>query len=65
MGCEGGELKNVWDYLESEGIVTEKCEPYTSAEGKVPLCRAKCANPETPFTKLKCKAGSVVEAVTR
>lgn len=42
QGCNGGELKNVWHFLESDGIVTDECKPYTSGEGKVAQCNLQC-----------------------
>ena len=33
FGCNGGELNNVWRYIESDGIVSDKCQPYVSGEG--------------------------------
>lgn len=66
MGCNGGELNKVWTYLETDGIVSETCDPYTSAEGKVATCSTTaCENPEVEFKKYKCKKGTVVEAVNK
>lgn len=42
QGCNGGELKNVWNFLETDGIVTDECKPYTSGEGKVAQCNLQC-----------------------
>jgi hypothetical protein len=66
MGCNGGELKNVWNYLESDGIVSETCNPYSSGESKVAKCsKTSCENPEVEFKKYKCTKGTIVEAVNK
>lgn len=31
FGCEGGYLENALFFLEDEGVVTERCDPYTVA----------------------------------
>jgi len=63
MGCNGGWLWSAWDYLESPGIVTDTCLPYTSGTGDEGRCIKQCATGGA-FTKYKCKKGSVVEATT-
>lgn len=58
FACDGGYLDYAWDYLESNGVVTEKCLPYTSGKGVVPSCPSKCADGSS-LEKFKCKANSV------
>jgi len=65
MGCNGGYLQEAWEYMEKDGIVTDKCDPYVSGDGKVPQCDKNCADPSISNERYKCKAGSVVEAVTK
>lgn len=60
-GCQGGILYFAWEYLETTGIVTDSCLPYTSGTGKVDTCPTHCSDGER-FTKYKCEANSVVEA---
>jgi cathepsin B len=50
-GCEPSKANIAWDYLINEGIVTEECLPYTSANG----VRGEC-----PFIdgNLVCKSGT-------
>jgi cathepsin B len=60
-GCQGGILYFAWNYLETTGVVTDKCLPYTSGAGKVDKCPTKCENGDK-FVKYKCEADSVVEA---
>ena len=43
-GCNGGILSWAWDYIVRSGVVAEECAPYTSGNGVVPSCPAKCAN---------------------
>jgi len=38
MGCNGGELEYVWNYLTTTGTTTDDCNPYTSGKGRVPQC---------------------------
>jgi len=68
MGCNGGELKNVWNYLESQGTTTDECVPYISGTGTVPSCSAmkkkRCDAPDVSFLDYKCAKGSIVEALT-
>lgn len=63
MGCNGGWLFAAWDYLETTGVVTDSCAPYTSGTGKEGKCLKSCTDGKT-FKKYKCKSGSVVEATT-
>jgi len=32
-GCEGGDLGSAWSYINTNGLVTEPCYPYGTAEG--------------------------------
>jgi len=66
MGCNGGELSNVWSYLESVGTTSDECYPYASGDGKVPKCshRSQCVDTSLTYQNYKCGKGSVVEAVT-
>ena len=63
MGCDGGYLNKAWDFLTTNGIVSDSCEPYTSGAGSVDTCATKCANGEA-FKKYQCKSGSVVNPRT-
>ena len=45
FNCEGGDLKQVWEYLESKGTVTEECFPYGNKNGgKLKRCTKTCDN---------------------
>lgn len=59
-GCEGGILNQAWEYLENNGVVTDECFPYASADGKtVPHClHGACANNRTKFVKYRVVQGS-------
>eukprot|EP00296_Roombia_truncata_P008034 JP446500.1.p1 GENE.JP446500.1~~JP446500.1.p1 ORF type:complete len:321 (+),score=120.58 JP446500.1:113-964(+) len=50
--CEGGMLDASWEYLQSTGIVSDSCYPYSSGQGKVDACRTTCVD-GSPFTKYK------------
>ena len=44
MGCQGGYLDKAWEYLVSNGIALDQCEPYTSGGGDSGTCPTKCAD---------------------
>jgi cathepsin B len=62
-GCDGGYLNRAWSYIESTGIVSDACMPYTSSRGTVASCPSKCTGSGT-WKKYKCKSGTVVQAST-
>jgi cathepsin B len=64
LGCNGGNLNRAWKYLEKTGIVTDKCLPYSSGDGKSGLCPTTCENSAVPYEKYKCEYGSIVTART-
>jgi cathepsin B len=41
MGCQGGYLNKVWDFLVHTGTTSDTCRPYTSGSGTV---GGKCSN---------------------
>lgn len=55
-GCKGGGMDTVWNFLTSEGVVSETCHPTKWWEGE---CSAKCED-ETP---LKVQAKCAVQGV--
>ena len=48
MGCNGGWLPVAWQYLQSHGIPTLACDPYTSGNGNSGTCKANCSNGSKP-----------------
>ena len=44
MGCQGGYLDKAWEFLVSNGIASDQCEPYTSGGGDSGTCPTKCAD---------------------
>ena len=44
MGCQGGYLDKAWDYLVSNGIASDACEPYTSGAGDSGTCPTQCVD---------------------
>jgi len=44
MGCNGGNLGNVWSWMKEHGIVSDACLPYTSGAGSVEPCPSQCAD---------------------
>ena len=57
-GCNGGNLGHAWQYLESNGIPSDDCDPYVSGKGTVEKCQTKCTD-GSRIRKHKCKTGSV------
>lgn len=43
-GCKGGFQTSEWIFLANKGTTSEQCMPYTSGEGEVEACPARCAN---------------------
>jgi cathepsin B len=62
-GCGGGYMENAWKYLESSGIVSDSCFPYTAGSGTEAKCVSSCVNGED-WKKYKCKKGSIVHPTT-
>jgi len=58
-GCGGGYLNNAWKYLETTGVVSDACFPYSSTGGTEDTCHTACTDGES-FNKYKCVAGSTV-----
>ena len=50
MGCNGGYLNRAWNFLQTTGIVSDACYPYTSFDGSSSACKTKCVD-GSPFTK--------------
>jgi len=48
MGCNGGWLPVAWSYLQSNGIPTNECDPYTSGGGNSGTCSSTCSNGSAP-----------------
>jgi len=55
-GCNGGFATFSIDFLESDGLVSEACQPYKDTTGQ---CSYKCTDPNVPFTKYYCKRNSM------
>jgi len=63
MGCGGGWLGVAWKYLESTGIVTDSCLPYTSGDGSAGKCPNACSNSES-WVKHKCQKDTITKSTT-
>jgi len=57
MGCSGGSLPGAWSYLQSTGIVSDACLPYSAGSGTAPPCTQQCADGES-WSSSKVKASS-------
>jgi cathepsin B len=44
MGCDGGYLDAAWEFIQSNGIASDVCEPYTSGNGVTGTCPKTCAD---------------------
>jgi len=56
-GCTGGQFPKAWQYLQTEGVVSENCFPYTAGSGTAPACRKQCVDRES-WASSKVKARS-------
>jgi hypothetical protein len=57
MGCSGGYLDNVWQYLEDKGVVGETCYPYVSGTtGSETPCSSTCTASSPSSQKYKSLA---------
>jgi len=60
FGCGGGYLDRAFKYLESTGVVSEACFPYTSGEGTEEHClHGSCTDKHVPFVKFRCAEDTV------
>merc|ERR1719362_2567615 len=62
MGCQGGQLPNAWRYLQSTGIVTDTCFPYSAGSGQAPACRSGCVDFER-FTRTRAARAYAINGV--
>ena len=44
MGCQGGYLDKAWQFMVSNGLASDACEPYTSGGGDSGTCPKQCAD---------------------
>jgi len=61
-GCDGGQLDKAWEYLESTGIVTDSCFPYSAGNGNVPRCVSRCFDSES-FVRTKAASIFAIKGV--
>lgn len=57
-GCNGGTLPGAWDFIDSNGLVSDSCMPYASAEGDEPACSPVCTGYGGEMTTSKCPVPS-------
>lgn len=56
QGCNGGYPFTTWTYLITQGIITDKCRPYTSGRGDVEKCdRKTCSDGVTKYRRYKAR----------
>ena len=59
MGCHGGMISQVWQYMAETGILSDKCDPYTSGQTQdAGTCLAstnQCVKPSDKFQHYKAK----------
>lgn len=58
--CQGGRINYAFDWVVSDGLVTEKCMPYTSQNGTVEACPASVG----PSTRTCTTAGEKWDAAS-
>jgi cathepsin B len=62
-GCGGGYMYNAWQYLKNNGVVSERCFPYSAGSGIAPACQATCSDQSESFTKYYCQEPYRVDGV--
>jgi len=65
LGCSGGYLDRSWSYLVKNGIVADKCYPYSSGSGQTGTCQisgGKCTDGSVA-TKYKAASFSTYKSV--
>ncbi len=55
FGCSGGYLMTTIDYLQIEGLVSNKCVPYAQ---QMNSCTYRCNDPAIPIERYYCEIGS-------
>jgi len=53
-GCKGGNLQNVWDFIDQTGLVSDDCMPYTSGSGDEGTCSLPSCSGGGASTKYSC-----------
>lgn len=53
-GCNGGTLTGVWDWIQTHGICSDECMPYTSGGGEVASCPLTCPASGLAIERTKC-----------
>lgn len=56
FACVGGYMMTTIDYLQVDGVISNKCQPYKGASEK---CHYSCDSPLVPYQKYYCKIGSL------
>jgi len=51
LGCNGGNRILAWEYLQSQGVVSDYCVPFISGDGITRTCPYSCSNPAYSFQK--------------
>jgi len=65
MGCQGGRLPAAWQYLQSTGIVSEACLPYSAGGGDAPACSKQCADGESwSSSKVRASTAYAINGVS-
>jgi cathepsin B len=60
--CQGGMLDETWNFLETQGTVTDSCFSYKSGDGKiVPDCPSQCDKSSEKLVSYKAVKGSSKE----
>ena len=55
LGCLGGFISMAWRYIESVGVVTERCFPYAAGDGNAPPCppKGQCVSKSAEYKKYR------------
>jgi len=43
-GCGGGYLAEAWNFIQTTGLVSDSCFPYSAGNGTAPACQSTCSD---------------------
>jgi cathepsin B len=62
-GCEGGYLNLAWEYMQTAGVVSDMCYPYTSGNGVDGACASQCTAAGQTWKPYKSQAAMSFNSV--
>jgi cathepsin B len=62
-GCEGGYLNLAWQFMQTTGVVSDECYPYTSGNGVDGVCQKRCTGRGFTWGEHKSQAAQMFTTV--